>query len=104
VHMKDLGHPVAGDRKYGARTNPVGRLCLHATILAVKHPVTREVLRFESKVPREFMRLVVQRNDDMGRAGDEVNKSDIKKVREKKKKRRAGEKRIRKVEDWTKRR
>ncbi|MBD4630797.1 RluA family pseudouridine synthase, partial [Xanthomonas citri pv. citri] len=24
VHMKELGHPVAGDKQYGARTNPIG--------------------------------------------------------------------------------
>ncbi len=57
VHMQDIGHPVAGDRKYGAKTNPVGRLCLHATILAFIHPVTNEILRFESKIPGEFTHL-----------------------------------------------
>ncbi|HEX2395064.1 MAG TPA: RluA family pseudouridine synthase [Bacteroidales bacterium] len=58
VHMYDISHPVAGDRKYGARTNPVGRLCLHATILALKHPVTGQVIRLESPVPKEFLKLV----------------------------------------------
>lgn len=57
VHMKDIGHPVAGDRKYGATVNPIGRLCLHATVLAFAHPVTGEILRFESKVPSDFLRL-----------------------------------------------
>jgi 23S rRNA pseudouridine1911/1915/1917 synthase len=57
VHMQDLGHSVAGDRKYGAKTNPVGRLCLHATVLAFTHPVTEKPLRFESTIPSEFLRL-----------------------------------------------
>ena len=57
VHMQDIGHPVAGDRKYGARSNPTKRLCLHATVLAMTHPVTNNVLRFESKIPPEFLRL-----------------------------------------------
>ena len=57
VHMKDIGHSIAGDRKYGARTSPVGRLCLHASVLALKHPVTGKELRFESKAPAEFLRL-----------------------------------------------
>jgi 23S rRNA pseudouridine1911/1915/1917 synthase len=57
VHMQDIGHPVAGDRKYGAKTNPVRRLCLHATVLSLLHPVTQQNLRFESKVPADFMRL-----------------------------------------------
>ncbi len=58
VHMSDIGHPVAGDRKYRARTNPIGRLCLHAAALALKHPVTGEILKFESAVPVEFLKLV----------------------------------------------
>jgi 23S rRNA pseudouridine1911/1915/1917 synthase len=57
VHMHDIGHPVAGDRKYGANTNPIGRLCLHATILTLKHPVTGEIMHFESPVPSEFMKI-----------------------------------------------
>lgn len=57
VHMQDLGHPVVGDEKYGARTNPIGRLGLHARVLAFVHPVTGEQLTFESDVPGEFLRL-----------------------------------------------
>ncbi|MEG2282177.1 MAG: pseudouridine synthase, partial [Rikenellaceae bacterium] len=30
VHMSDLGHPIVGDRKYGADVSPIGRLALHA--------------------------------------------------------------------------
>ncbi|MDE6450026.1 MAG: RluA family pseudouridine synthase, partial [Muribaculaceae bacterium] len=40
VHMKDLGHPIAGDRKYGARTSPIHRLALHAQPLRFVPPVT----------------------------------------------------------------
>ncbi len=57
VHMQDIGHSIAGDRKYGARTNPIRRLCLHATVLALNHPVTGKVIRFESVIPQEFLRL-----------------------------------------------
>ncbi len=57
VHMQDIGHSIAGDRKYGAKTNPVGRLCLHASVLALTHPVTGKELRFESAIPRDFIRL-----------------------------------------------
>jgi len=58
VHMKDLEHPIVGDKKYGALTNPVGRLCLHASVLAIKHPTTGEELRFESTVPGTFMKVL----------------------------------------------
>lgn len=40
VHMKELSHPIIGDKKYGAKTNPLGRLGLHASILELIHPVT----------------------------------------------------------------
>jgi 23S rRNA pseudouridine1911/1915/1917 synthase len=57
VHMKDIGHSVTGDKKYGAIKDPLGRLGLHAGVLAFIHPVTREPLRFESTVPTKFLRL-----------------------------------------------
>ncbi len=60
VHMQDIGHSIAGDRKYGAKTNPIGRLCLHAAVLAFRHPVTNQELRFESDVPPEFLKLLKQ--------------------------------------------
>jgi 23S rRNA pseudouridine1911/1915/1917 synthase len=58
VHCSDIGHPVMGDKKYGANTDPLRRLGLHSYLLMFKHPVTRKALRFESKLPREFERIV----------------------------------------------
>jgi 23S rRNA pseudouridine1911/1915/1917 synthase len=58
VHMKDLGHPVAGDKKYGAATNPLGRLCLHADKLEFRHPFTDRLMVFESAVPQTFLTLL----------------------------------------------
>ncbi len=57
VHCKDLGHPLIGDEKYGAQTNPIRRLGLHAWVLAFKHPVSGEPLRFETTIPEKFLRL-----------------------------------------------
>ena len=57
VHMKERGCPVAGDRQYGARTNPIGRLCLHANELSFVHPVTGEPVTFKAKMPRDFNRV-----------------------------------------------
>lgn len=56
VHMKDIGHPVVGDKKYGSNTNPIGRLGLHASVLAFEHPETGKLLCFEADVPEVFMR------------------------------------------------
>lgn len=57
VAMKDLGHPIAGDKKYGALTNPFKRLGLHASMLKIIHPVTEKVVTFEAKIPRCFISL-----------------------------------------------
>jgi 23S rRNA pseudouridine1911/1915/1917 synthase len=58
LHMQELGHSIAGDKKYGARTSPIGRLGLHASVLAFIHPVTGKELSFESRIPAKFRRLV----------------------------------------------
>lgn len=57
VHAKDIKHPIVGDAKYGATSNPINRLGLHAWVLSFKHPITKENLRFETEVPAKFMRL-----------------------------------------------
>lgn len=57
VHMKDLGCPVVGDRKYGGEKSPIGRLCLHASRLTFTHPVTGETVALTSRKPRDFNRL-----------------------------------------------
>ena len=57
VHMKDLGHPIAGDKRYGASTNPLGRLCLHAGELSLRRPDTGEVLALRAPTPKQFHRL-----------------------------------------------
>jgi len=57
VHMQSIGHPVIGDKKYGTGINPIGRLGLHAGVLAFIHPETREPMRFVSRMPSSFHRL-----------------------------------------------
>jgi 23S rRNA pseudouridine1911/1915/1917 synthase len=57
VHMESIGHPIMGDKKYGAVRNTLGRLGLHASILAFTHPATGKAMHFESKIPEKFTRL-----------------------------------------------
>jgi len=70
VHSQLMGHPILGDRKYGYLPtpdhpeprflpDPVGRLCLHAYRLHFYHPRTGERMVFDSPIPREFNRLVI---------------------------------------------
>lgn len=51
VHLAGLGCPVIGDSSYGAKTNPVGRLGLHAWRLAFDHPRTKQRMEFEAPFP-----------------------------------------------------
>ena len=58
VHMKESGHPIVGDRRYGAKSSPIHRLCLHARTLRFVHPITRKDMNFTSPLPAGFYRLV----------------------------------------------
>ena len=58
VHMKEFGHPIAGDRRYGSKEDPADRVCLHATELAFTAPSSGKTLRFVSPAPAAFFRLV----------------------------------------------
>ncbi len=49
--MKSLETPVVGDFLHGAETDPLGRICLHASSLEFLHPITDEPVRFETRVP-----------------------------------------------------
>jgi 23S rRNA pseudouridine1911/1915/1917 synthase len=63
VHMQDIGHPIAGDAKYGASTDPIGRLGLHAEVLAFEHPITGQPMRFSAPVPKLFASLLKEREE-----------------------------------------
>ena len=54
VHMKDLGLPVTGDKKYGASANPLGRLGLHAHVVRVVDPFTKKEMTFTAPAPKGF--------------------------------------------------
>lgn len=58
VHAKEMGHPIIGDKRYGAETSPLHRLALHARSLRFAHPVTRKDMRFETPIPSKFQAVV----------------------------------------------
>jgi 23S rRNA pseudouridine1911/1915/1917 synthase len=76
VHLAHIGHPILGDETYGTgfktkagRLGPkaksalegLGRQALHAYLLAIEHPETRddsaEILEFHSELPGDLRRL-----------------------------------------------
>lgn len=58
VHFSEHGYPLVGDKKYGAKSNPIKRLCLHANILEFVHPVSKKIIHIESETPKEFLELI----------------------------------------------
>ncbi len=58
VHMKDLGHPITGDRRYGAGSSPIHRMALHAQTLRFVHPITRKDMNFSTAIPISFSKMV----------------------------------------------
>lgn len=55
VHLSHAGFPVAGDSLYGSTAIvPGGRFLLHASRIALAHPLTGAPLRLESNVPAVF--------------------------------------------------
>ena len=71
-HLQAMGHPVAGDRRYGdfpfnkeARSRwGLRRMFLHAWKLEIPHPITGAPLRLESPLPPELVEVLGLANLD----------------------------------------
>ncbi|MDR1883050.1 MAG: RluA family pseudouridine synthase [Prevotella sp.] len=64
IHMQSVGHPVAGDKKYGASSNPAKRTALHVRELVLKHPATGELLEFRSPIPQTMRQLATAPSEE----------------------------------------
>ena len=50
--LSHLGFPIKGDLKYGAkRSNPDGSIDLHARLLMIEHPTTKENISIVADPP-----------------------------------------------------
>jgi 23S rRNA pseudouridine1911/1915/1917 synthase len=71
VHLAWIKHPVVADETYGggrdntiqdpklrARVRNLGRQFLHAEKLGLRHPVTKEFMKFEAPLPEALMELL----------------------------------------------
>ena len=78
VHLAAAGHPIVGDPVYLRRTPTAAKLlspnrrgplldfprqALHAAVLGLIHPRTREAMRFETPLPPDFQALLDVLND-----------------------------------------
>ncbi len=60
VHMSHIKHPIVGDTIYGSKKQKF-RLqgqALHAKILGIIHPTTKEYMEFEASPPEYFNKLI----------------------------------------------
>ncbi len=64
VHMKDLGHKIVGDNKYGEEGEPLFRLGLHAYKLEFTHPKTKKLMSFKAKIPACFNKLFNKKEEE----------------------------------------
>lgn len=55
AHFGAIGHPVAGDKRYGGRPNlGLERQFLHSARLGLRHPFNDAPLEFESELPADL--------------------------------------------------
>lgn len=57
VHLKFLGFPIVGDKKYGVKDN-YKELFLHAQVLSFHHPRDNNPLTFKSSLPERFKKFI----------------------------------------------
>jgi len=59
VHMDYIGHGIIGDELYGyVDETLISRQALHAYKLKFDQPRTKEVLKFESELPIDMVKLI----------------------------------------------
>ncbi|TDU63168.1 23S rRNA pseudouridine1911/1915/1917 synthase [Prosthecobacter fusiformis] len=58
VQLAAAGCPIVGDEKYGAKSNPIKRVALHASDLKILHPRDERELTFHLPLPQDMARLV----------------------------------------------
>ncbi len=65
VHAAYLGHPIAGDDRYGEdgvnrefKNRGIRRLFLHAEQLRFEHPLTGNMMHFTAPLPQELQTLI----------------------------------------------
>ena len=58
VHMAAIGHPLVGDRQYGATDCPLSRPALHSHRVRILHPLTGTVIDVTAPLPEDMAGLV----------------------------------------------
>ena len=57
-HLSYINHPIIGDKLYGDKSNLASRCLLHSKSISFIHPITKEVIEIDSKIPEDFKELM----------------------------------------------
>ncbi|MEG1497963.1 MAG: RluA family pseudouridine synthase [Bacteroidales bacterium] len=57
VHLSEMGHPIVGDRKYGADASIKRKIRLLAYFISFPHPIDRKKVELEISAPKNFTSL-----------------------------------------------
>ena len=68
VHLADLGCPIVGDKKYGIGEKGAIRLALHAGIMTITHPFSKETMTFQTEIP-PYLESIMKRSSSAGGNG-----------------------------------
>lgn len=58
VQFSNIGNPIVGDKKYGIKKDPIGRMALHANYIKFIHPITKKEIEIDIDIPNSFINLV----------------------------------------------
>lgn len=58
VHTSYICHHILGDDLYGKKSNKINRQALHAYKVNFMHPVTKDKLQIETKIPKDINNLI----------------------------------------------
>ncbi len=72
AHFSEMGCPIAGDKKYGADTNPIRRLALHADRLVIYIPYLGKEMEWKLPVPPKFL-FMMKHEDEYNKKGGKRN-------------------------------
>ena len=60
--MAHIGHPLLGDDLYGGNTDFIKRQALHSCAISFIHPITNQVVTYNSDLPNDLKIFIKKRN------------------------------------------
>ena len=61
VHSQYIKHPILGDFLYGKTSNYINRQALHAYKVKFIHPISKEILTFETDLPNDMKKIITNK-------------------------------------------